>query len=353
LLLKLIYFVLLRYLSDGNLDTAFNGTGYVVTDIAPGLQDQAMTIAIQSDGKIIVGGAANNGANFDFTLARYHTNGSLDTNFNTTGYVTTDFGFGSDTINSVAIQTDGKIVACGDSTTAGFNNHVALARYHSNGSLDTTFNTTGRIVTPATGFTDYCNSVLVQSDGKIIAAGSSYDGGFEYDTFVFRFHSNGSLDTTFNGTGKVISTITPDSTAYEALLDSSNKILVGGYAKVGGIYSFMVARYHSNGSLDTTFNGTGYSTTIAGSRSQGIAMSLQADSKIVVGGWADSGADHRFAVARFYSNGSLDTTFGTAGNVTTDFTASNDDIADLKIQSDGRIIAGGIADSSIGIARYR
>jgi uncharacterized delta-60 repeat protein len=347
-----INFVLLRYLSDGNLDSTFNTTGYVVTDIAPGLHDQAMTLAIQSDGKIIVGGAANNGTNFDATLARYHTNGSLDTTFNATGYVLTDFGFGSDYINSVAIQTDGKIIGCGSATTAGLNEHVALARYHSNGSLDTTFNTTGRVVTPATGFTDYCYNVIVQPDGKIIAAGGSYDGGFEYDTFLFRFHPNGSLDTTFNGTGKVISTIGTDSAAYQALLDSNNKILVGGYSKVAGINNFMAARYHSNGSLDTTFNGTGYSRTLVGTVSGGYSIGLQADSKIILGGGASVG-DGRFAVVRFNSNGSLDTTFGTAGSVTTDFTAFGDQIAALQIQSDGRIIAAGVANLNIAIARYR
>jgi uncharacterized delta-60 repeat protein len=126
-------------------------------------------VAIQSDGKIVAAGSSFNGANNDVALVRYHTDGSLDTTFNTTGTVTTAIGSSYDEANAVAIQSDGKIVAAGFSSN-GVDDDFALVRYHTDGSLDTTFNTTGTVTTPIGSSYDEAIAVVIQSDGKIVAA---------------------------------------------------------------------------------------------------------------------------------------------------------------------------------------
>ena len=168
----------------------YNGTGKVTTAIGSS-NDICNSIAIQSDGKIVAGGYSDNGTNNDFAVVRYNTNGSLDTTFNGTGKVTTAIGISGDGCYSIAIQSDGKIVAGGYSYN-GTNNDFAVVRYNTNGSLDTTFN--GGIITTPIGISgDVCLSIAIQSDGKIVAGGYSYNGA-NYDFAVVRYNTNGSLD---------------------------------------------------------------------------------------------------------------------------------------------------------------
>ena len=160
--------------TSGSLDTTFNTTGKVTTAIGA-INDSALAVAIQSDGKIVAAGYSYNGANYDFALVRYNTDGSLDTTFNTTGKVTTAIGASNDSAYVIAIQSDGKIVAAGYSDN-GANYDFALVRYNTDGSLDTTFNTTGKVTTAIGASNDYAYAVAIQSDGKIVAAGYSYNG---------------------------------------------------------------------------------------------------------------------------------------------------------------------------------
>src|SRR3989442_511852 len=156
----------------GDLDTTFNGTGKVITDFA-GANDQAGSVALQSDGKIVVAGSSDPGGNSDFALVRYNADGSLDTTFGGTGKVTTDFG-GTDGVQSVAIESDGKIVVAGYSSISG-NVVFALARYNADGGLDATFGGTGKVTTDVAGGVG--RSVAMQNDGKIVVAGDADVGG--------------------------------------------------------------------------------------------------------------------------------------------------------------------------------
>ena len=156
---------------------------------------------VQPDGKIVVAGNSYNGTHYDFAVVRYSADGSRDSSFNGNGKVTTDFDGSDDYGSSVAVQGDGKIVVAG-SSGAGSNHKFAVARYNSNGSLDTTFNSTGKVTTSIDINGAYGASVAVQSDGKIVVAGSS--GSYPNDDLALvRYNPNGSLDTTFNGIGKV------------------------------------------------------------------------------------------------------------------------------------------------------
>jgi len=160
--------------ADGDLDTTFSGDGKETTAIGSGT-DTAWSVVLQSDGKIVAAGYSFNGSNDDFAVVRYNTNGSLDTTFDTDGIVTTAIGSGTDTAYSVVLQSDGKIVAAGESYN-GLNYDFAIVRYNTNGLLDTTFSGDGIETTAIGSGDDAAYSVVLQSGGKIIAAGYSFNG---------------------------------------------------------------------------------------------------------------------------------------------------------------------------------
>ena len=280
-------FALVRYNMDGSLDTTFDTDGVVTTTIGSG-NDEANAIVLQADGKIVAAGS-----NYDFALARYNTNGSLDTTFDIDGVVTTNIGSSVDIIYDIALQPDGKIVAAGFANN-GISDNIALARYNTNGSLDTTFDTDGVVTTTLIASSSDANAIALQSDGKIVVAGIAYGPS----SFVLaRYNTNGSLDTTFDTDGVVITDIgSNDDIAYTIALQTDGKIVVAGYASV----SFALARYNTNGSLDTTFNTDGVVTTAIGSIAEVHSMILQQDNKIVVAGYVYNGINYNFALARYW-----------------------------------------------------
>ena len=168
----LLLWALIRWLAAaGDLDTSFDSDGKVTTAIGSAMT-LLRSVAIQSDGKIVAAGYSDNGSNYDFALVRYNTDGSLDTSFDSDGKVTTAIGSGNDSAFSVAIQSDGKIVAAGYSTTV-VTDDFALVRYNTDGSLDTSFDSDGKVTTAIGSGDDDAFSVAIQSDGKIVAAGYS------------------------------------------------------------------------------------------------------------------------------------------------------------------------------------
>ncbi|MBI2219167.1 MAG: hypothetical protein HYU51_17940 [Candidatus Rokubacteria bacterium] len=240
-------FALARYDADGNLDTSFGGTGKVITDIGGfsfGGGDAAYSVVIQSDGKIVAAGYGNPLAsgNSDFALLRYNTDGTLDTTFGGggTGKVTTDFGTTFDYGFSAVIQSDGKIVVAGEST-----NDFALARYNTDGTLDTTTfgGGTGKVTTNFGG-TDRGQSVAIQSDDMIVVAGNTTTPTGSYDFALARYNTDGNLDSTFGAGGKVITDFGggPD-VGHSVAIQSDGKIVVAGHG--GATHTdFAVARYN-------------------------------------------------------------------------------------------------------------
>jgi uncharacterized delta-60 repeat protein len=346
-------FALARYNTDGSLDTTFDGDGKVTTDFAGGF-DEARGVAIQGDGKLVAAGSANLPGT-DFALARYNTDGSLDTTFDGDGKVTTDFAGGNDQAFDVAIQADGKIVAAGGGDVSGTRD-FDLARYNTDGSLDITFDGDGKVITDFAGGFDQAFDVAIQADGKIVAGGGASVSGTE-DFALARYNTDGSLDTTFDGDGKVTTDLAGSTDEVSAVaIQADGKILAAGIADVSGDLEFALARYNTDGSLDTTFDGDGKVTTdFAGSIDQAFDVAIQADGKIVAAGRATSGNDE-FGLARYNNDGSLDTIFSGDGKVTTDFAGGNDQAFAVAIQADKKIVAaGGIrvaADINFGLARY-
>ncbi|HXG85980.1 MAG TPA: FG-GAP-like repeat-containing protein [Pyrinomonadaceae bacterium] len=346
----------LTFAAPGDLDLSFGSGGKVITPIGSSF-DYANSVAIQMDGKIVAAGYSQNGANADFAVVRYNTDGTLDTSFGGTGKVVTPIGSSSSYANSVAIQSDGKIVAAGYSR--GVTDDFAVVRYNTNGTLDTSFNGTGKVITQVGSSGDYAFSVAIQSDGKIVAAGSS-SNGTKVDFAVVRYNTDGSLDTSFNGTGKVVTAVGSSSYAASVAIQSDGKIVAAGNSSANANSTnadFAVVRYNPNGSLDTSFNGTGKVVTPIGSSSQDAAASvaIQADGKIVAAG--DSrGADFNFAVVRYNTNGTLDTSFGGTGKVVTAVGSRGDRASSVAIQPDGKIVAAGRSsngsDHDFALVRY-
>jgi uncharacterized delta-60 repeat protein len=298
-------FVVLRYNADGSLDSSFDGDGKVVTSImdrSDFAQDVALQADGKI---VVAGDTENApSVNHMFAVARYNPNGSLDTSFDGDGKLTTFFRDvpRNDLAYAVLIQPDGKILVGGDSYS-GFNadTDFALVRYNSDGSLDTSFDTDGKVTTPVSTTTspDSIYAITLQPDGKIVAVGDAYESPNNDDSVVARYNSNGSLDTSFDTDGKVyfsFGTLTEGLAAVEVQTDG--KIVAAGSrnngsSPTGATGDVAVARLNANGTLDTTFDGDGKVTTpVLSGYAGAFTIALQPNSKIVVAGYAspvDSG----------------------------------------------------------------
>ena len=319
-------FAIVRYGSDGTLDNTFGANGIVTTNLSD--SDIGRAITMQSDGKIIVGGSSEVNGDKDFTVVRYNSNGSLDTSFGNDGIAVTAITSRSDEIWGMVLQSDGKIVVVGNS-----NGQFAIVRYNNNGSLDTSFGTNG-VATPVAGSgqgvtiqsdgkiviagrnsndftvvrlnsngtldndfdtdgivtTPMGNGVFVsawdvsiQADGKIVVVGSSFNGS-DYDIAVLRYNSNGSLDTSFGTDGKVIyDSGNGNDEGLAIAIQPNNKILAGGYSNTGSNEAFTLLRLNTDGNFDNDFNSDGIVITDDGQR--GLGLTIQADNQIVMTGY--------------------------------------------------------------------
>ncbi len=338
-------FALARYNADGTLDTSFGTGGKVTTPIGSG-NDMGVSAALQDDGKIVVAGMSHNGTNYDFALARYSTDGSLDTSFSGDGKLTTSFGSMDDAAYSVVIQSDGKIVATGYYTVTGGDNDFALARYNTDGSLDTSFDTDGKVTTNIGVSDNAAFASVLQPDGKIVTAGYSYTGVNDWDFALARYNTNGSLDNSFDSDGLVVTSISAlDDMIYGIAIQPDWKIVAVGYTNNGSNFDFALARYATTGALDTSFDGDGKKTVAFGSGNDvANAVAVQSDGKMVASGYSNNGSNNDFALARFATDGALDTGFNSTGKVTTAIGSSTDESYSVAIQSDGKIMAAGRAD---------
>ena len=266
--------------------------------------------------------------------------GDLDPTFGTGGLVITSFP-GRGVATAVAVQADGKIVGAG--ATNGLGNALfAVSRFNEDGSLDGAFGTGGEVTTSFGGTNDEALGVALQGDGKIVAVGFTNAGG-AYRFALARYNGDGRLDGTFGTAGQVTTSFggTFDVAGPVALQDDG-KIVAAGVA--GGV--FALARY-DDGSLDPTFGTAGEVTTsFGGAWDAAPSVALQRDGKVVAAGDTTNGVGGaQFALARYNGDGSLDRSFGTSGKVTTSF-AGNDLANAVAVQGDGKIVAAGVAGPS-------
>lgn len=350
-------FMVARYNDDGSLDNTFGGTGVVTTDFS-NYDDKARAVLIQDDGKIVVGGFSTNGSQVTFALLRLKSNGTLDSTFGTNGKVTTAIGSKDDNILSMSLQNDGKIVAAGYSDN-GNNLDFAVARYDVSGNLDATFDTDGKVTTSLGSGADVAYGVVIQNDGKIVLGGHSFQSTNQ-DFALVRYNSNGSLDNTFDGDGKVTTAINGTHNEYAFSLDinSAGKLILAGYS-ANTYVDFVLTQYDNTGALDVSFGNNGIVYTDFGTLTdyaQATTVLVQSNDKILVGGYQNDGAKLNYALVRYKVSGAVDSTFGTNGIVTTDFSGNDDEGMSLALQNDGKILlAGGSHDGNkkhFAIARY-
>jgi len=348
-------FALRRYDSDGHIDTSFGYEGQVTTAVGA-YYDDCYDVMLQPDGKIVAAGKSDNGTNDDFAVVRYNSDGTVDQNFGISGIATADFFGNIDNAQAVLLQPDGKIIAAGNSI--GFNPYFAVARFNSNGTLDNSFGTGGEVFTFLSAYGAFAADAALQSDGKIVVAGSASNGDND-DIALVRYESDGSLDNTFGINGIVTTNIgVANDDAYTLLIQSDGKILVAGSSdsSSGTLHTIALLRYNSDGTLDNTFsNGGIYSVSLSSGSNVINSIALTNDDKIVVAGTVNEYSLYKFMIGRFSSNGNPDSTFGDNGFV---FTLIGEDAYanDLKIQSDGKMIAAGSSFNGISddfaVSRY-
>jgi uncharacterized delta-60 repeat protein len=361
--LYFLYFVfsfITTLAQPGQPDNTFNSNGkvlsYFLYDFGNGPEstgsDAASALLVQPDGKIIVGGSTYNGLNGDFALIRYNTNGTIDGSFGDNGYVRTDFGSGgiyhTESIVALALQTDGKIIALGTTITTSPLGDFAIVRYNNDGSPDSSFGTNG-IVLADIGGIDQPTCLALQADGKIVVAGSSLNGSY-LDFSLARYDTYGNLDSSFDGDGKLISSFSVRDDYLNAIaIQADGKIVVAGQTNVDFIGEFALARYNTDGSPDNSFDTDGKVVLSVGSSAETInGIALQTDGKIVVAGYGHNSAsgNNDFMVARFLANGSPDNTFDGNGSAVTPVGPGHDYATSVVIQSNGEIVvAGNIVNS--------
>jgi uncharacterized delta-60 repeat protein len=342
--------------APGDLDGTFGRHGRVITNLTPG-NDGASDVAIQANGKVVVAGRASSRRGYGrFAVTRYRANGGLDPTFGGDGVVITNFAKREDSAAGVAIQADGKIVAAGGANPTARISKFAVARYNTDGTLDSTFGGNGKVTTGFSGGQDDGRDVAIQADGKIVVAGTTDQGEFA----IARYHPDGTLDTSFDGDGKATADITAEYDAVSAVaIDADGKIVVAGY---GGDLplTFALTRFNADGTLDTTFDGDGVVTTdLTEGFDNANAVAIQSDGKIVAAGEAGFCCEYTgsFGLVRYDSDGALDTTFSGDGKVFTNFTNGDDSASAVAIQSDGKIVAAGSegfngASSRFALVRY-
>lgn len=343
----------------GDLDTTFSSDGKTTTDFSgiPAQPDIANDVAVQPDGKIVAAGrgglnAPGVGGTAQFAVARYNTDGSLDTSFGSGGKVQFRFFDPPNTnfARNVVIQSDGKILVSG---LAGPNEQTAsaaLARLNTDGSLDTSFSGDGKVtLNISSGVGNGFRGIAQQTDGKIIAAGAAGT-----DAFIARFNSDGSLDTGYgsSGTGWEKPTVLASTHFFDLRLDSSGRAVAGGFqTTANNTNAFLAARFTTGGVLDTGFNGVGFtSVNLTTLNDMAFAVDLDGD-KILLAGAANITdpfniqGNGKIGVVRLNSGGSLDTSFDSDGKVVTDVTGNVDQARDVQVQSTGKVVVSGVRNT--------
>lgn len=349
---------LARLNDNGTLDTTFaNGEGY--QSYIVGLQDQsdlAYAMTMHGNGKFLVGGSAGMGLTMSDTgVININHDGSIDTTFGNAGI--TILSLGNTPVSQFAdLELYGEKIIAGGLVQQGLTGwDYAAVRYNSNGTLDTTFGN-GGFATASPTSTDYVTSMTVQPDGKVLLTGrGDYGGAKPYNITTVRFTADGILDTTFGGTGIVRYASGTNDEGSDIVVQSDGKIVIVGRAEYQGNSHFVLLRYNSDGTLDTTFNSTGIVNTQIGDSSQAFGVAIQPDGKLVVAGTTNALAttDNAAVVARYNSDGTLDTTFGGSNGIVIKNNGPNNSgngyggfetLRRVAIQPDGKIVTAGATE---------
>lgn len=354
-ILTLVYLIVSCsiYAQDGVLDLAFGNNGIVRMDLNNS-NDVPNAIKVQPDGKILVAGYTSDGSMDNICLARFNNDGTPDTGFGSNGTVITQLAYSS-MASDIQIQADGKICVAGH-TWSGTENEFMVARYHSNGTLDSGFGSSGIVTTTFPGKNTVARALQIQSDGKMVLVGRAYTLNNDLDEFaVARYTPNGVPDVTFGTNGWVLTSLQPNSIngATCIQLDADEKIVVGGFSN----WKMGVVRYNSNGDQDQSFGQNG--VVLADPENSGNAiiydLAISEDGSILGGGFSVDTFSN-FTLVKFTHQGIPDNTFGQNGMSITPLSSFQDGISAIELLPDNRILASGmIVDTSVfkfALARF-
>ncbi|MFO0938680.1 MAG: FG-GAP-like repeat-containing protein [Gemmataceae bacterium] len=354
------------------LDSTFGTSGEATLSTA--LTANSTTVsALANDGSVYLASAVPGvGGTSDIEITKITSTGSVDSTFGTNGSTIVNFDRGGnldDTPSAIALSPDGTIVVAGTVSVGATNTDFGVVRFLSSGGIDTTFGTNGRVVIPfdlGGSFAETASGVSVLPDGRVVVGGTAtVDSTGNTDFAVARLTVSGQLDTTFNGTGKT--TVAFDLGGNKADVANTlfaypdGHILIAGSTQriAPGDTDFALAKLTSTGVLDTTF-GSGNSgkavIPIDGGGNNGdsaMAITVQTDGRIVLGGWAEqtSAGDFDFAAARLLATGTIDNTYGVAGRISIPVNLngfSNDRATSLALDSRGRAILTGFGTTATG-----
>ena len=330
-------FYIRRLFPDGSLDNAFgvNGTAVVILNQVV-LEIHAM--ALQSDGKIVVVGGVNGGMVGQIVMRLNGTDGLLDQTFGNGGYTlipysTTSFLF------DVAIQSDGKIVAAGITAESDFD--ITVVRLNTDGSMDNTFSFDGKVVTDV-DLADWAQGLVIGSDDKITIAGSTEHPGGNRNGLLVRYNADGTLDNSFGTAGKLEVDYSNFVDEFHNLaIDGAGSYYAVGATNAGGDYNMFVSKITPNGALDNNFSFDGIvEADFAFEDDRAWDVLLQPDGNILVVGSSENVNGKSLALLRLTGNGTLDQSFGTGGKVVTD-AGTSDEYRAVTLQNDLKILAAG------------
>lgn len=344
-----------RYESDGQIDTGFGSSGSVLLSTTTSV---GRAVVIQPDGKILVAGSAIGVVDNDMMVARLNSDGTFDTSFGTNGIMIFDIGNDDNLCESMVLQSDGKIVL-GGSAFNGSDADMLIIRLNADGTLDTSFGTAGSVFIDANNADNSGESIQLQTDGKIVLAGTQFING-SGDYMVTRVNANGTMDASFGSNGVVITDVLlGNNEASGCAIQADGKIIVHGGAEITigptSSFDFCTIRYNTDGTVDTGFGTTGgIVTTEMGNEGQavGTSVAIAADGRIIVAGDAFQNGVSEIAMARYLEDGTLDPIFGNGGKVQTAVGSDEDLCNAIALQADGRILLAGESDSGNGDSEF-
>jgi uncharacterized delta-60 repeat protein len=336
-------FTLVRYNADRTLDTTFGVQGKIIVDL--GGDDKSNAVAIDATGRIFVAGYTMISGKTSFALTCYKADGTLDTSFGTSGKLLADFGSSSDVGYSLKVDAQGRVLLVGTTLING-KRDIAVVRYTSTGQLDSSFGTTGKVTTDL-GDDDEGKSITIDANGKILVAGSLVLNG-QRDFTVVRYDASGTLDTSFGTGGKVTTDCGSDDDQSKSItIDANGKILVAGTTIVNGQRDFTVVRYDASGNLDTSFGTGGKFTTDLGGDDDARSLTIELSGKILIGGTININGSNDTAIVRLTPDGKLDTSFGVSGKLIRDY-GGNDEINGIALDASGKLVLAGVVGSTAG-----